>query len=105
MSEITFNLDAHPEYGFYQINGNGMKCEFMELEGYRMRCNKDFKEFVSGQVYLIESNCNDFICYLNEEKLKNIPFEVGTFEYECEKQNCFSLISVKKFQDGTFTLM
>lgn len=104
MNELTLNLDVHNKYGFYQIK-NDIKCEFMELEGYYMRCNKDIEIFEKGKTYLIHSNCNDFIYYLNKEKLENIPFEVNTFEHECEKQNCFSLIPVEWFEKGICTLI
>lgn len=96
MSEISFNLDVHPKYGFYEINDNGIKCEFMELEGYYMRCNKDIGVFKKGKTYLIDGNSNDYINYFdykNKKVKRKSALDPGEF------------IPVEWFEDGTFTLI
>ncbi|WP_121605979.1 hypothetical protein [Virgibacillus sp. Bac332] len=104
-SEITFDLDIHPKYGFYQINENGMKCEFMDLEGYHMLCNRDIGVFKQGKAYLIHSNSNDDIIFDNNNarelalksrgKLSDLDLEYGFYEF----------VPVDRFEDGTFTLI
>ncbi|MCC2252092.1 hypothetical protein JUJ52_19360 [Virgibacillus sp. AGTR] len=104
-SEIAFDLDIHPYLGFYQINENGMKCEFMELEGYNMLCNRDIGVFKKGETYLIHSNSNDDIIFDNDQarelalksgrKLSDLDLEYGFYEF----------IPVERFEDRTFTLI
>ena len=106
MNELTLNLDIHNKYGFYQIE-NGMKCEFLELEGYHMRCNQDTEIFKKGQTYPIHSNSNDYINYYDFEayeaslKFSKKIVDEQNFEYA----NFFYFVPVEWFENGTFTLI
>lgn len=106
MSELIFNLDVHPKYGFYQTK-NDMKCEFMELEGYRMRCNKDIGVFKKGETYLIHSNNNDLVNYYDhkayELAIKSGKINESNLDYEYD--NFFEFVPVEWFENRTFTLI
>lgn len=109
MNELTLNLDIHNKYGFYQIE-NGIKCEFMELDGYSMRCNQDIKNFKRGIIYPIHDNSNDYIIYDNNEarihaiKNKNIDKDNHNDWLHLE-YGFYEFIPVEWFENGIFTLI
>lgn len=107
MRKSIFSFDIHPKYGFYQTDENGMKCEFMELEGYHMRCNKDVGVFKKGGIYLIHSNSNDYINYY-DYKAQELAIKLGKLNesnLDYEHANFFEFVPVEWFEDGTFTLI
>lgn len=99
MNDAKLILDIHPKYGFYERNENGLKCDFMDLEGYHVRCNRDFGAFKKGKKYVVYDNTNDEIivqkdALRTQKELDKYDLLYGSMDY----------VPVERFEDGTFTL-